>query len=49
MEIRTRRPMLIDTDGEITTQTPARFHVEPAALEVLAPVSGNQVQGDLAS
>jgi diacylglycerol kinase (ATP) len=36
-EIRTRRPRHINTDGEITTQTPAVFRVVPQALEVCVP------------
>jgi diacylglycerol kinase family enzyme len=39
VEIRTRRPQPVNTDGEITTQTPARFRVLPKAITVLAPVS----------
>jgi YegS/Rv2252/BmrU family lipid kinase len=37
VEVKTRRPMPINTDGEITTQTPARFVVAPKAITVLAP------------
>ena len=33
----TDRPMRVNTDGEITTRTPARFSVVPAALEVVVP------------
>ncbi|WP_207541104.1 lipid kinase [Sabulicella rubraurantiaca] len=36
-EIRTRRPMPVNTDGEVTTQTPARFRVLRGALRVFAP------------
>ena len=36
-EVVTDRPMRVNTDGEITTRTPARFSVVPAALEVLVP------------
>jgi YegS/Rv2252/BmrU family lipid kinase len=36
-EIRTRRPRPVNTDGELTTSTPARFRVLPAAITVLAP------------
>ena len=36
-DIRTRRPMPIDLDGELGTETPGRFEVVPAALEVFAP------------
>jgi YegS/Rv2252/BmrU family lipid kinase len=36
-EIRTRRPMPIDLDGELGAETPARFRVVPRAIEVFAP------------
>jgi diacylglycerol kinase (ATP) len=36
-EVRTRVPRAINVDGEICTQTPARFWVLPRALEVCAP------------
>lgn len=36
-EVRTRRPMPVNADGEIITQTPAVFSLRPAALEVFAP------------
>ncbi len=35
--IHTRRPRSINTDGEITTRTPAEFRVVPRALTVLVP------------
>lgn len=35
--IQTRRPMPVNTDGEITTATPAHFRVLPAAITVFAP------------
>lgn len=35
--IETRRPLRIDTDGEILTRTPAKFHIWPKAIEVFAP------------
>lgn len=35
--IRTRRPRSINTDGEITTSTPAHFKVVPNALSVIVP------------
>jgi diacylglycerol kinase (ATP) len=38
VEIRTRRPMPVNTDGELTTQVPARFVVVPKALTVLVPL-----------
>jgi diacylglycerol kinase (ATP) len=37
IEIRTRAPMPIDTDGELTAATPARFRVVPQALAVYVP------------
>ncbi len=37
IEVRTRTRMPIDTDGEVTTHTPARFELHPAALAVYAP------------
>jgi diacylglycerol kinase family enzyme len=36
-EIRTRRPMRVDIDGELGAETPARFEVVPGALEVFTP------------
>lgn len=36
-DIETRRPMPINTDGEIVTATPAHFRVLPAAVSVFAP------------
>jgi YegS/Rv2252/BmrU family lipid kinase len=36
-EVVTGRPMSINTDGEVTTRTPAHFSVEPQALEVIVP------------
>lgn len=36
-DIETRRPMPINTDGEIVTSTPAHFHVMPGAVTVFAP------------
>ena len=37
VEIRTRRPMPIDVDGELGAETPGRFEVVPRALEVFTP------------
>lgn len=37
IEVHTRRARPINTDGEITTQTPAHFRVVPQALAVLVP------------
>ena len=39
-DIETRRPMPINTDGEIVTATPAKFRVLPRAIAVLAPEDG---------
>lgn len=39
IEIHTDPPLPINTDGEITTVTPARFDVLPGALEVFANLS----------
>lgn len=35
--VKTRRPLPINTDGELVTFTPARFRVRPAAITVFAP------------
>ena len=37
IEITTNRPLNVNTDGELTTVTPARFHVVSQALSVFAP------------
>lgn len=37
IEIRTRRPMPVNTDGEVTTQTPAHVHIVPRAISVYVP------------
>ena len=37
IEVYTRKPRPINTDGEITTYTPAQFRVIPQALAVLVP------------
>jgi len=37
VEIVTRRPMPVNTDGELTTRTPARFRVRPGAVAVVCP------------
>jgi YegS/Rv2252/BmrU family lipid kinase len=41
-EIRTRRPREVNTDGELTTRTPARFRILRQAVSVLAPVTGGE-------
>jgi diacylglycerol kinase family enzyme len=38
-EVITRKPRPINTDGEITTYTPAKFRVIPQAIAVLVPSS----------
>ena len=37
IEIHTRRPMPVNTDGELTTQTPAHVHIVPKAISVFVP------------
>jgi YegS/Rv2252/BmrU family lipid kinase len=37
VRIETVKPMPVNTDGEVTTETPAEFSVLPGALEVFAP------------
>jgi diacylglycerol kinase (ATP) len=37
LELRTRRPRPVNTDGELNTHTPATFRLRPAALRVYAP------------
>lgn len=37
LEIRTERAMAVDTDGEVTTRTPARFRVIRNAIKVCVP------------
>ena len=39
IKVHTRKTHVIDTDGEITTQTPAVFKVLPDALPVIRPVT----------
>jgi diacylglycerol kinase (ATP) len=39
IEVRTRRPLPVNTDGDLTTRTPAEFRVVPGALEVVVPAS----------
>lgn len=38
-DIETRRPMPVNTDGEIVTATPARFKVHPRAISIFAPAA----------
>ncbi|PZO82118.1 MAG: lipid kinase [Mesorhizobium amorphae] len=37
--IRTSRPRDVNTDGELTTQTPAHFRIRPKAIQVYAPLN----------
>ena len=41
IKVRTRNPKWINTDGEITSQTPALFELCPKALEVFVPAPGD--------
>jgi diacylglycerol kinase (ATP) len=41
-DIETKRPMPVNTDGEIVTSTPAKFLVHPGAITVFAPPSEAQ-------
>ena len=41
--IRTRRGRSVNTDGELTTATPARFRVIPQAVRVFAPPSPRSI------
>jgi diacylglycerol kinase family enzyme len=36
-EVRTREPRPVNADGEIVTETPARFTVSPKAIAVFVP------------
>ncbi|MBW4694042.1 MAG: lipid kinase [Lyngbya sp. HA4199-MV5] len=38
IKVRTHQPKRVNTDGEITTKTPALFELCPAALEVFVPL-----------
>jgi diacylglycerol kinase family enzyme len=44
-EIRTRRLREVNTDGELTTRTPARFRILRQAVSVLAPAAGSEESG----
>ncbi len=37
VELRTHKPKRVNTDGELTTTTPAKFDLVPQAIEVFAP------------
>lgn len=44
IEIYTRKPYPINTDGEITTYTPAKFQLVPQALPVIVPINKGRRQ-----
>jgi YegS/Rv2252/BmrU family lipid kinase len=46
IEIETRRPMAVNTDGEVTTRTPVTFQILPAAVEVIVPPAFVQASGE---
>ena len=46
IELETRRPMPVNTDGEVTTHTPAVFRILPAALEVMVPAAFLAASGE---
>jgi YegS/Rv2252/BmrU family lipid kinase len=49
LEIRTSPPLPVNTDGEITTMTPARFNLLPRALSVFVPAGDQRLRGELAN
>jgi YegS/Rv2252/BmrU family lipid kinase len=46
IEIETRRPMPVNTDGEVTTQTPVDFRILPGAIEVIVPPAFVEAGGE---
>ncbi|BBK32925.1 YegS/Rv2252/BmrU family lipid kinase [Stella humosa] len=42
----TRRPMRVNADGELVTQTPARFQVHPGAVRIFAPETVDKEAAD---
>lgn len=46
VRVTTRDPMPINTDGEVSTATPADFRVIPAALRVMVPASIRSATGN---
>lgn len=44
VEVRTRRPRSVNADGEVVTQTPATFTVQPGAVTVLVPREGPEAR-----
>jgi diacylglycerol kinase (ATP) len=47
-EIITRRPYRINTDGELTGRTPAKFEIVPGALTVFVPQPKAEVEASVA-
>jgi YegS/Rv2252/BmrU family lipid kinase len=47
VEIRTRRPRPVNTDGELTTNTPAHFRVLRHAVVVLAPMQAQRASAEV--
>lgn len=43
-DIETKRPMPVNTDGEIVTSTPAHFKVHPKAISIFAPNTGSRAE-----
>jgi YegS/Rv2252/BmrU family lipid kinase len=43
-DIETKKPMPVNTDGEIVTATPAHFKVHPKAISIFAPASGTRAE-----
>lgn len=43
-DIETRRPMPVNTDGEIVTATPAHFRVHPGAVTIFAPEADPRIE-----
>jgi YegS/Rv2252/BmrU family lipid kinase len=46
IELETSRPMPVNTDGEVTTHTPAVFRTLPAALEMMVPAAFVEASGE---
>jgi YegS/Rv2252/BmrU family lipid kinase len=46
IEIETRRPLPVNTDGEVTTRTPVTFQILPAAIEVIVPPAFVEASGE---
>lgn len=42
VELTTKKSKRVNTDGELTTHTPAKFEVLPAVLDVIVPASGSK-------